>query len=83
LKTLQTYITAVSRYHLYLFNQYSQSNESCEYQDLVNVRKQILNRFEWVIVELKQALEKLQTHRVSVQDVEQSIDQPLMKEVLK
>ncbi len=73
----------MSRYHLYLFNQYSQSNESCEYQDLVNVRKQILNRFEWVIVELKQALEKLQTHRVSVQDVEQSIDQPLMKEVLK
>jgi len=83
LKTLQTYITAVSRYHLYLFNQYSQSDESCEYQDLVNVRKQILNRFEWVILELKQALEKLQTHRVSVQDVEQSIDQPLIKEVRK
>jgi len=83
LKTLQAYITAVSRYHLYLFNQYSQSDESCEYQDLVNVRKQILNRFEWVIVELKQALEKLQTHRVSVQDVEQSIDQPLIKEVRK
>ncbi len=73
----------MSRYHLYLFNQYSQSGESCENQDLVNVRKQILNRFEWVIVELKQALEKLQTHRVSVKDVEQIIDQPLIKEVLK
>jgi hypothetical protein len=52
-----------------------------EYRDLINVRKEILNRFEWVINELEQIIENLQTRRLSVADAQQSIDRPLVKEV--
>lgn len=52
-----------------------------EYRDLINVRKEILNRFEWVINELEQTIESLQTRRVSVADAQQRIDRPLVKEV--
>ncbi len=52
-----------------------------EYRDLINVRKEILNRFEWVIHELEQIIENLQTRRLSVADAQQYIDRPLVKEV--
>jgi hypothetical protein len=52
-----------------------------EYRDLINVRKEILNRFEWVINELEQTIENLQTRRLTVADAQQRIDRPLVKEV--
>ena len=52
-----------------------------EYRDLINVRKEILNRFEWVINEIEQTIENLQSRRVSVADAQQRIDRPLVKEV--
>lgn len=52
-----------------------------EYRDLINVRKEILNRFEWVINELEQTIDNLQTRRLSVDDAQRSIDRPLVKEV--
>jgi hypothetical protein len=52
-----------------------------EYRDLINVRKEILNRFEWVINELEQTIENLETRRLSVTDAQQRIDRPLVKEV--
>ena len=82
------------RYHRHLFNQYSQSNvyheqhyttlpelQQYEYRDLINVRKEILNRFEWVINELEQIIENLRTRRLTVADAQQRIDRPLVKEV--
>ncbi|CAF3781871.1 unnamed protein product [Adineta steineri] len=83
LKTLQTYIIAVSHYRLYLFNRYTQSDETYEFPTLFRIRKQILNRFEWVIIELEQIIEDLQLHRLSITDVEQSINRPLIKEVIE
>ena len=52
-----------------------------EYRDLINVRKEILNRFEWVVNELEQTVESLQARRLSVADAQQRIDRPLVKEV--
>ena len=52
-----------------------------EYRDLINVRKEILHRFEWVSRELEQIVENLQARRLSVADAQQRIDQPLVKEV--
>jgi hypothetical protein len=52
-----------------------------EYRDLINVRKEILNRFEWVMNELEQVIENLETRRLSVADAQQRIDRPLVKEV--
>lgn len=52
-----------------------------EYRDLINVRKEILNRFEWVGHELDQIIEHLQSRRLSVVDAQQRLDRPLMKEV--
>ena len=52
-----------------------------EYRDLINVRKEILNRFEWVMNELEQTIENLETRRLSVADAQQRIDRPLVKEV--
>lgn len=52
-----------------------------EYRDLINVRKEILNRFQWVITEIEQTIENLETRRLSVTDAQQRIDQPLVKEV--
>ena len=52
-----------------------------EYRDLINVRKEILHRFEWVGRELDQIIESLQARRLSVADAQQRIDQPLVKEV--
>ncbi len=52
-----------------------------EYRDLINVRKEILNRFEWVINELEQTIENLQARRLTVADAQQRIDRPLVKEV--
>jgi hypothetical protein len=52
-----------------------------EYRDLINVRKEILHRFEWVSRELEQIIESLQARRLSVADAQQRIDQPLVKEV--
>jgi len=52
-----------------------------EYRDLINVRKEILNRFEWVMNELEQVIENLETRRLSVADARQRIDRPLVKEV--
>ncbi len=87
-------MTAVSRYRQHLFNQYTQSNtyyeehygtmpelQQYEYRDLINVRKEILNRFEWVINELEQTIDNLETRRSSVADAQQRIDRPLVKEV--
>ena len=94
LETLQAYITAVTRYRHHLHNQYTQSNayyeqhynrmpelQQYEYRDLINVRKEILNRFEWVINELEQTIENLETRRLSVLDAQERIDRPLVKEV--
>jgi hypothetical protein len=52
-----------------------------EFRDLITVRKEILNRFEWVSNELEQTIENLQTRRLSVADAQQRIDRPLVKEV--
>ena len=52
-----------------------------EYRDLINVRKEILHRFEWVSHELEQIIDNLQNRRLSVADAQQRIDRPLMKEV--
>ena len=52
-----------------------------EYRDLINVRKEILNRFEWVINELEQTIENLETRRLTVLDAQERIDRPLVKEV--
>jgi hypothetical protein len=52
-----------------------------EYRDLINVRKEILNRFEWVVSELEQTIENLETRKLSVADAQQRIDRPLVKEV--
>lgn len=52
-----------------------------EYRDLINVRKEILNRFEWVINELEQTIENLESRRLSVLDAQERIDRPLVKEV--
>ena len=94
METLQAYIMVVNRYREHLFQQYSQSNvyyeqhytnmpelQQYEYRDLINVRKEILNRFEWVINEIEQTTENLQSRRVSVADAQQRIDRPLVKEV--
>jgi isoleucyl-tRNA synthetase len=83
LKTLQTYIIAVSRYRLHLFHQYTQSNESCEQKDLLHVRKEILHRFQLVINELEQTMENFQAYRISDNDVQFIVNQPSMKEVVK
>ncbi|CAF4855238.1 unnamed protein product, partial [Rotaria sp. Silwood1] len=96
LETLQAYVTAVVRYRQHLFKQYTQSNthyeqhyntmpelQQYEYRDLINVRKEILNRFEWVINELEQTIENLQARRLSVADAQRSIDRPLVKEVIE
>lgn len=94
IETIQAYIHAVNRYRQHLFDQYTQSNDyyeqhyntmaelqQFEYRDLINVRKEILNRFQWVINELEQTLDNLQSRRLSVADAQQNIDRPLMKEV--
>lgn len=52
-----------------------------EYRDLINVRKEILHRFDWVSHELEQIIESLQARRLSVADAQQRIDRPLVKEV--
>jgi predicted rRNA methylase YqxC with S4 and FtsJ domains len=52
-----------------------------EYRDLINVRKEILNRFEWVINELEQTIENLEARQLTVADAQQRIDRPLVKEV--
>lgn len=78
---MQRYIIVVSQYRLHLFTQYTQLDDFDNHEDLLRVRKQILNRFQWVISELEQIIERLQTHRISITDVEQSIDRPLIKEV--
>ncbi|CAF0948793.1 unnamed protein product [Rotaria sordida] len=82
-KILKTYLTVVSQHRLHLFNQYTQSDESYHDQNLLNVRKQILDRFEWVIIELEQTIENLQRCQLSVIDAQQSIDRPLIKEVIE
>jgi hypothetical protein len=75
----------VSQYRLHLFNQYTQSEvyfgEQNKYQDLINVRKEILKRFAWVIIELEQIIDNLQTRRLAIADAHQSIHRPLVKEV--
>lgn len=94
LETLHAYITAVTRFRQHLFKQYTNSNahydqhyrnmpdlQQYEYRDLINVRKEILDRFEWVINELEQTIESLQTRQLSVADAQQRIDRPLVKEV--
>ncbi len=83
MKTLQIYINSVSQYRLHLFNQYNQSNDSYEHQDLVNVRKEILHRFQLVIDELEQTLENLQKHQLSDTDIHQIVNQSFMKEVFE
>ncbi|CAF3629795.1 unnamed protein product [Rotaria sordida] len=96
LETLQAYVTAVIRFRQHLFKQYTQSNthyeqhyntmpelQQYEYRDLINVRKEILNRFEWVINELEQTIENLQARRLSVADAQRFIDRPLVKEVIE
>ena len=83
MKKLQKYITAVSQYRLQLFNQYTQSDQYDEYEDLLSVRKEILNRFKWVIIELEQIIEDLQAHRLSVADACQSVTRPVVNEVYR
>ncbi|CAF2104545.1 unnamed protein product [Rotaria magnacalcarata] len=96
LETLQEYVTAVIRFREHLFKQYTQSNtyyeqhysampelQQYEYRDLMNVRKEILNRFEWVINELEQTIENLQARRLSVADAQRSINRPIVKEVIE
>ncbi|CAF4199918.1 unnamed protein product [Rotaria socialis] len=96
LETLQEYVTAVIRFRQHLFKQYTQSNtyyeqhysampelQQYEYRDLMNVRKEILNRFEWVLNELEQTIENLQARRLSVADAQRSINRPIVKEVIE
>jgi hypothetical protein len=80
-KTLQRYITAVSQYRLYLFTQYTQSDEPYKHKDLLHVRKVILNRFQSVISELEVIVDDLQTHRISISDAQQSIYRSAIKDV--
>ncbi|CAF2929454.1 unnamed protein product [Rotaria sp. Silwood2] len=47
------------------------------------IRYQILHRFEWVINELEQTIDNLQSRRLSVADAQRSIDRPLVKEVIE
>jgi hypothetical protein len=87
-------VTAVNRYRQYLLQQYAQPNpfyeqhftampdlQQYEYRDLINVRKEIIHRFEWVAHELEQTIESLQARRLTVADAQQRIDRPLVKEV--
>ncbi|CAF2090102.1 unnamed protein product [Rotaria magnacalcarata] len=83
LKALKLYLSIVSQHRLHLFNQYTQSDESYDDQDLLNVRRQILDRFLWVMIELEQTIENLQRQRLTVMDAQQSIDRPLVKEVIE
>lgn len=94
IETLKEYLTSVMRFRQHLFKQYTQSNtfyeqhysslpelQQYEYRDLISVRKEILNRFEWVTNELEQIIENLQARRLSIDDAQRSIDRPLVKEV--
>ncbi len=83
MKTLQTYINAVSQYRLHLFNRYNQSSDSYEHQDLANVRKEILHRFQVVMDELEQTLENLQRYQLSDKDVHQIVNRPFIREVFE
>lgn len=66
---------------MHLFNQYTRANYSCEHEDLLNIRKEILDRFQIVIKQLEQTIDSLQAHQISDDDVKEFIDQPLIKEV--
>ncbi|CAF3339186.1 unnamed protein product [Rotaria socialis] len=83
LKTLKLYLSIVSQHRLHLFNQYTQSDESYDDQDLLNVRRQILDRFAWVMIELEQTIENLRRQQLTVMNAQQSIDRPLVKEVIE
>ena len=78
---MRSYITMVTQHRLSLFDQYTQSNEHQTRQDLRDVRKTILDRFQWVIVELERTIEHLQAERLSVVDAQRSLDRPMVKEV--
>ena len=60
-----------------------QSNQSLENEDLFNVRKEILHRFQLVINELEHAIEYLQTHQLSDIDIQQILNRPFIKEVFQ
>ena len=71
----------VTQHRLSLFDQYTRSNEYQTRQDLREVRKKILDRFQWVVVELERTIENLQADRLSVVDAQRTLDRPMMKEV--
>ena len=81
MQILRTYVNAVCQYRLHLFLQYTQSNESQEYEDLFNVRKEILQRFQMVINELEQTIGNFQRQRLTEMDVQEILNQTLIKEV--
>lgn len=81
MQILQNYINVVCQYRLHLFNQYTQSNESVEHEDLFNVRKEILQRFQLVINELEQTIGNLQRHRLTEADVHEILNQTFIREV--
>ena len=68
---------------MYLFNQYTQSIDAYEHEELLNVRKEILQRFQSVINELEQTLGHLQRYRLTDVDVLEILNRPLVKEVCK
>lgn len=47
----------------------------------MNVRKEILHRFQLVIDDLEQTLENLQRHQLSDTDVHRIVNRSFMKEV--
>ena len=75
----------MTRYRQHLYKQYTQSNtyydqhyrhmpelQQYEYRDLISVRKEILNRFEWVINELEQTIENLQKKGLRTEEFDYS-----------
>lgn len=78
---MKIYLSVVNQYRLHLFNEYTQCDESHNNEKLLNVRRRILDRFEWVIIELEQIIENLQRGELTVIDAQQRIDRPRFKEV--
>ncbi|CAF1208802.1 unnamed protein product [Didymodactylos carnosus] len=54
-----------------------------EYRDLLNVRNEILNRFEWVIIEMKNIIDNLRSQQITISDAEALMNRPLIQEVIE
>ncbi|CAF0893242.1 unnamed protein product, partial [Didymodactylos carnosus] len=96
LDKIRLYIDSCIRHREELFNQYNISNsyyeqhytnmheiQRVEYRDLLNVRNEILNRFDWVIIEMENISDNLRLHQITISDAELFIHRPLVQEVIE